>query len=129
MRLLELPQQILDWLVAVEITAGHARALLPIGDEDVQMRIARQIMDDKWSVRAVESHVNELLQAEQDEETGKKVVNVSRQKRKTIAPHIEAMQQEIQFSGVGVKYSGFPVTRFVATIPIFFSGCRIKMFS
>ncbi len=96
MRLLELPQQILDWLVAGEITAGHARALLPIGDEGVQMRIAHQIMDEKWSVRAVESHVNELLQAEQDEETGKKVVNVSRQKRKTTAPHIEAMQQEMR---------------------------------
>ncbi len=96
MRLLELPQQILDWLVAGEISAGHARALLPIGDEEVQMRIARQVMSDKWSVRAVESHVSELLQTEEDKETGKKIVNVSRQKRKSIAPHIEAMQQEMR---------------------------------
>ncbi len=96
MRLLELPQQILDWLVAGEISAGHARALLPIGDEEVQMRIAKQVMEDKWSVRAVEAHVSELLQTEEDAETGKKIVNVSRQKRKTIAPHIEAMQQEMR---------------------------------
>ncbi len=96
MRLLELPTQILDWLVAGEVTAGHARALLPLGDEEIQTRIAKQIMDEKWSVRAVESHVAELLQTEQDAETGKKIVNVSRQKRKTIAPHIEAMQQEMR---------------------------------
>ncbi len=96
MRLLELPQQILDWLTAGEITAGHARALLPIGDEDIQTRTASKIMDERWSVRATESHVAELLKTEEDAETGKKVVNATRQKRRQISPQIEAMQQEMR---------------------------------
>ncbi|TWU60044.1 Chromosome-partitioning protein Spo0J [Rubripirellula tenax] len=96
MRLLELPQQILDWLTAGEISAGHARALLPVGDEEIQVNIARKIMDDRWSVRATETHIAELLKKEEDEDTGKKVVNASRQKRRPVSPQIEAMQQEMR---------------------------------
>ncbi|MCG8653101.1 MAG: ParB/RepB/Spo0J family partition protein [Pirellulales bacterium] len=96
MRLLELPQQILDWLTAGEVSAGHARALLPIGDEEIQIRTAQKIMDERWSVRATEGYVAELLKAEEDAETGKKVVNATRQKRRQISPQIEAMQQEMR---------------------------------
>nr|WP_197231179.1 ParB/RepB/Spo0J family partition protein [Novipirellula artificiosorum] len=96
MRLLELPDAILDMLQAGDLTAGHARALLPIGDEEIQNRTAAKIKEETWSVRATETHVAELLKAEEDEETGKKVVNATRQKRRTVSPQIEAMQQEMR---------------------------------
>ncbi len=96
MRLLELPEPILEWLTAGELSAGHARALLPVGDDEIQINIAKKIMDERWSVRATESHVAELLKAEVDEETGKKVKNATRQKRRQITPEIEAMQQEMR---------------------------------
>ncbi len=96
MRLLELPQQILDWLSAGEISAGHARALLPIGDEEVQTRTAQKIMEDRWSVRATETYVSDLLKTEEDSETGKKVVNATRQKRRQISPEVESMQEEMR---------------------------------
>jgi ParB family chromosome partitioning protein len=96
MRLLELPQQLLDCLSGGQLTAGHARALLPIGDEEIQIRTAKKIMDEQWSVRATENHVAELLKTEEDQETGKKVVNATRQRRRQISPHIEAMQQEMR---------------------------------
>ncbi|TWT79233.1 putative chromosome-partitioning protein ParB [Planctomycetes bacterium CA13] len=96
MRLLELPDGILDMLQGGELTAGHARALLPIGDEEIQRRTAEKIKEESWSVRATETHVAELLKAEEDAETGKKVVNATRQKRRTISPQVEAMQQEMR---------------------------------
>ena len=96
MRLLELPQGVLDQLTAGEISAGHARALLPIGDEEIQVRTAMKIIEERWSVRATESYVSELLKSEEDVETGKKVVNATRQKRRQISPQIEAMQQEMR---------------------------------
>ncbi|QDV63316.1 ParB/RepB/Spo0J family partition protein [Crateriforma conspicua] len=96
MRLLELPQAILDQLTAKQITAGHARALLPIGDEEIQIRTANKIIEEKWSVRATENSVAQMLQAEEDEETGKKVVNATRQKRRTVSPQVEAMQNELR---------------------------------
>ncbi|TWU44037.1 putative chromosome-partitioning protein ParB [Novipirellula aureliae] len=96
MRLLELPDTILDSLQAGELTAGHARALLPIGDEEIQLRTADKIKEDSWSVRATEAHVAQLLKAEEDEETGKKVVNATRQKRRSVSPQVESMQQEMR---------------------------------
>lgn len=96
MRLLELPQSVLDLLQAGKVTAGHARALLPIGDEEVQVTTAKKIMDEKISVRATETLVAEMLKAEEDQETGRKVTNATRQKRRQTSPHIEAMQQELR---------------------------------
>ncbi len=96
MRLLELPQTILDWLSSGELSAGHARALLPIGDEQVQIHTAQKILEETWSVRATENHVAEMLKREEDVETGRKVVNATRQKRRQISPQIEAMQQEMR---------------------------------
>ena len=96
MRLLELPQAILDSLVAGELSAGHARALLPIGDEVIQVRTSQKIMDDRWSVRATESYVSELLKKEEDDETGRPITNATRQRRKQVSPQIDAMQQEMR---------------------------------
>jgi ParB family chromosome partitioning protein len=96
MRLLELPENVLDLLQAGKITAGHARALLPIGDDQVQTKTAQKIMDEKISVRATETLVAEMLKAEEDQETGRKVVNATRQKRRSTSPHFDAMQQELR---------------------------------
>jgi len=95
MRLLELPEQLLDWIVDGTMTAGHCRALLPIGDERIQLRLAKQIQEEGWSVRVTEAHVAEMLRSEEDAETGEKVVNSSRQKR-TVTPHIESLQTQLR---------------------------------
>ena len=61
MRLLELPGCILDGLRKGTITAGHARALLPLGDEHEQVAFAQRIESEGLSVRDVERHVAEKL--------------------------------------------------------------------
>jgi ParB family chromosome partitioning protein len=96
MRLLELPQGILDMITSNELSAGHARALLPIGEEEIQMQMATKIIAETWSVRMTENAVGEMLRSEEDSETGAKVTNRSRQKRKPVPAHVEAMQQEMR---------------------------------
>mgnify|MGYP002403346782 CR=1 FL=1 len=95
LRLLELPQQILNWIVSGELTAGHARALLPLGEEDVQIRIARQIQEEGWSVRKTETEIGEMLRSELEAETGTAPTAKLRQKR-TVTPHIDALQTELR---------------------------------
>jgi len=53
MRLLELPGCILDGLRRGTITAGHARALLPLGDEHQQVALAERIQSEGLSVREI----------------------------------------------------------------------------
>ena len=43
---------------------GHARALLPLGDEEEQARLADRIASDGLSVRAIEAEVAEILRAD-----------------------------------------------------------------
>ena len=46
---------------------GHARALLPLGDEHEQVKLAQRIVTEGLSVRAIEGHVQEILRADEDD--------------------------------------------------------------
>ncbi len=60
-RLLELPEEVLDALRSEKISAGHARALLPLGDEDQQAKFCQRICRDGLSVRATEEAVQACI--------------------------------------------------------------------
>jgi len=69
-RLLELPDAVQQKLRAGGISMGHARALLPLGDEDEQTRLANRVVTEGLSVRAIEGLVQEILRADEaDDDT------------------------------------------------------------
>ena len=53
-RLLKLPERIQDGIRKDKISMGHARALINIPNERVQLRIFERIVGEGWSVRKVE---------------------------------------------------------------------------
>ena len=59
LRLLKLPESILNMLITGTISGGHARALLAIDDPKKQQKIADKIVKDKLSVREVEKLVKD----------------------------------------------------------------------
>ncbi|REJ68883.1 MAG: ParB/RepB/Spo0J family partition protein [Planctomycetota bacterium] len=63
-RLLELPDGVQQALREQKITAGHARALLPLGEEHQQVAVCEKIQRDQLSVRATEQLVSETNRAE-----------------------------------------------------------------
>ncbi|HBU38549.1 MAG TPA: chromosome partitioning protein ParB [Planctomycetaceae bacterium] len=67
-RLLELPEVVQQKLRAGKISMGHARALLPLGDEHEQVTLAEKVVTQGLSVRAVESEIQEILRADEVEE-------------------------------------------------------------
>lgn len=60
LRLLKLPEPVLDLLARGELTAGQARPLLSLGDRQVVLRTARQVVAQGWSARRVEDEVAKL---------------------------------------------------------------------
>ena len=64
LRLLNLPEQVIDMVKAGEVTAGHARALLKLDDEGEIIDIAKKIQKGRYSVRDVEK-----ITAKKKEET------------------------------------------------------------
>jgi ParB family chromosome partitioning protein len=61
LRLLSLPEIILGLVTSEEISAGHARALLSIPDEALQIKSAKLIAEKQYSVRETERLVKQLL--------------------------------------------------------------------
>jgi ParB family chromosome partitioning protein len=61
LRLLSLPESILNLVTSEEISAGHARALLSIPDEALQIKSAMLIAEKQYSVRETENLVKHLL--------------------------------------------------------------------
>jgi ParB family chromosome partitioning protein len=60
-RLLDLPETVKEMLGRGEISAGHARALLPLGDEHEQCEFAKRVAKESLSVRAIEQAVTEHI--------------------------------------------------------------------
>ncbi len=60
-RLLELPEAIQQSVRSGTLTQGHARALLPLGDEGEQLAFAERIQRETLSVRATEELVQQAI--------------------------------------------------------------------
>ena len=54
LRLLDLPPEVQDLMVDGSITAGHARAILAVADEDGRVRLGRKVASEHLSVRETE---------------------------------------------------------------------------
>lgn len=102
-RLLELPEAVQQSVRSGAISPGHARALLPLGDEQQQIAFCQRIVADGLSVRAIESLVQETIRAADDEPLT--VVSPdgepakSRRKRQ---PNLSTLEQEFR-TALGTK--------------------------
>jgi ParB family chromosome partitioning protein len=56
LRLLKLPQPVIDLINEGKISAGHAKALVSLPDQESIKECARKVVDEGWSVRMVENH-------------------------------------------------------------------------
>lgn len=63
-RLLELPRQVQKALSESKLSAGHARALLPLGEEHQQIQFCDRIQNERLSVRDTERMVAERIESE-----------------------------------------------------------------
>jgi ParB family chromosome partitioning protein len=69
-RLLELPQEVQQAVRSGAVTQGHARAMLPLGDEQEQLAVCRRVVEEGLSVRAVEGLVQEMIRAADSSPSG-----------------------------------------------------------
>ena len=61
MRLLKLCDTVQQMIIDDMLSTGHARALIPIEDKEMQIQIAQKVFDEKLSVREVEKLVKNIL--------------------------------------------------------------------
>ncbi len=67
-----MPKKIADMVKDGRLTSAHGRTLLAIKDEQQMLRLAKRVVKkEKWSVRYLENHVNELKNVSSKSETDK----------------------------------------------------------
>ena len=55
LRLLDLPQEVQDMMAQRLLTAGHARAILAVSNEEGRIRLAKKVVEDGLTVRQTEN--------------------------------------------------------------------------
>jgi ParB family chromosome partitioning protein len=98
-RLLELPEPVQEAVRRGRVTQGHARALLPLGEEPDQVAFCERIQREGLNVRQTESLVQETIQAVDGRAFG---VVGSEGAARTKSEHILALEQELR-SALGMK--------------------------
>lgn len=91
MRLLELPTVVQECLKSGAITAGHARALLPLGDEPLQVDYCQKIQREGMSVRQIEQLVASTVDSLDQPGTKAKAP-----RRRAKSQQIEALERQLK---------------------------------
>lgn len=101
MRLLELPAAVLEAVRTGAISAGHARALLPLGEEHEQVQFSEQIVGEGWSVRETERRVSDTIRDVEDNILDMSGERKSKSKR-TESDQVLSLEQELRIA-LGTK--------------------------
>jgi ParB family chromosome partitioning protein len=121
-RLLELPSEVQQSLRQGKITQGHARSLLPLGDEREQTALCRRIQEEGLSVRQTEALVQETIE-QADAEPLSLVAGDGRKPspRRPTSEHLAALEQEFR-AALGVRVRISHTTRGKGKLVIHFTG-------
>jgi ParB family chromosome partitioning protein len=128
-RLLELPAAVQAALRTGAISAGHARALLPLGEEREQVAFCKRIQDESLSVRATEEEIREMIHAADESELGvvseEGPANSAGKKSGAGKPrrsqHVNSLEQELRLA-LGTKVDVRPGAKGKGKIVIHFTS-------
>ena len=76
MRLLNLSEPVMEMVEKGSLSAGHARALIPINDEAQQLAAAQEVIEKGYSVRRTEQLAAKLTRAPREEKKEKSGISV-----------------------------------------------------
>lgn len=108
LRLLKLPEEVKQAILKRDISERHARALIAVKDQPLQLQMLQQTIENDWNVRHLEEQIHMLLhpeEAEQEEVAVKKV----KPKRKAISKDLRIALNTIKQSLSMVTKSGITV--------------------
>ncbi|MEA0554695.1 nucleoid occlusion protein [Lysinibacillus irui] len=108
LRLLRLPEEVQQAILKRQISERHARALIAVKDQPLQLEILQQTIDNDWNVRQLEEQIQTILNPvtdEQEESAPKK----AKPKRKAISKDVRIALNTIKQSLTMVTKSGITV--------------------
>lgn len=110
LRLLKLPRQIQDSIRTREISSGHARALINLPSEHLQLKVWRQIMARQLSVRQTEALVNNMFKdkpkaaSQASEPRAVQLDQIEGQLRERLATKVSLVEKKGGQGEIHIKY-------------------------
>ena len=96
-RLLELPEEVQQVLREGKITQGHARSLLPLGDEREQVALCRRIQEEGLSVRQTEALIQQMVEQADAEPLSLVAPDGGKSRpRRPASEHLATLEQEFR---------------------------------
>ncbi|URN95938.1 MAG: ParB/RepB/Spo0J family partition protein [Candidatus Pristimantibacillus lignocellulolyticus] len=99
-RLLALPESIKEYVSRGTLSMGHARAIVGVKDQKIQLDLAEQVVESNWSVRELEDAITRMNE--------KKTVPTKKEKIKKKDPFIVSIESQLREkyqTGVKIKQS------------------------
>jgi ParB family transcriptional regulator, chromosome partitioning protein len=90
-RLLKLPKELQDALIKEDISSGHARALINLPSEELQLEALRKIKENNLSVRKVEQLVKKLTDGR---DSSKKTITTT--VRTSVSSEMRSIEDRLQ---------------------------------
>jgi len=107
-RLLRLPQEVLNQISNGYLQAGHARALLALPSPEHQRQMCKRIVEDKLSVRQVEEMVNRSLvrkrRAKQARHTTPEILDLEHKMTQTLGTQVKIFPRKKNQGRVEIQY-------------------------
>lgn len=104
LRLLKLPEEVKIAILEKRITERHARALIPLKEQQLQLSMLKELIERQLNVKQLEQRVQEILNPEKEVKKTKKVP-----KRKSVSRDVRIALNTIKQSLSLVTKSGINV--------------------
>ncbi|WDV06935.1 MULTISPECIES: nucleoid occlusion protein [Lysinibacillus] len=108
LRLLRLPEEVQQAILKRQISERHARALIAVKDQPLQLEILQQTIDNDWNVRQLEEQIQTILNPVTDEQE-ESAPRKAKPKRKAISKDVRIALNTIKQSLTMVTKSGITV--------------------
>lgn len=119
-RLLELPDIVQQAVRTSVISAGHARSLLPLGEEHLQIEYCNKIQVEGWSVRETERQVSDFVRGADEDMEGASE-GAAPKKGRTTTHQLASLEQEFRMA-LGTKVEIRKSSRGKGKITVHFSS-------
>lgn len=106
LRLLKLPEPIKEKILSKELSERHARALIPIKDSEIQMKVFQEALDEQLNVKQLEERIHEIMNPVVEEEKEKKKPVRRKSVSKDVRIAVNTIRQSLALvskSGINVK--------------------------
>ncbi|MFC2092095.1 ParB/RepB/Spo0J family partition protein [Elusimicrobiota bacterium] len=88
LRILSLPDELIDFITSGRITAGHAKALLSVRDDSKRIKLAQRIVKEKLTVRDAENLASLI--------NNKKKRNIRKTHKNNSAPELQYLEEKLE---------------------------------